>query len=96
MVKMPSDIKLYKSGVYTASACTNAGAKLYYQPLLIGYNKVSSSRQKNDLPYWITMWAFGPDWGEGGFMRIEKDNGGTSAGPCLIHNYPLYIVPKSI
>lgn len=102
MVKMPTTIKLYKSGVISSDDCGKAGSQLYYQPLIVGYDKGTTQNrekmfgEKNDLPYWNTQWAFGKDWGEAGYMRIEKINGGTSQGACKINSYPYYIVPKGL
>lgn len=104
MVYMPSsDVKLYKSGVFTSTSCKKSGERLYYQPMLVGYNNASSQNrkrrygEKNDLGYWITQWAFGPDWGENGYMRVQKvtDPKDPDYNACSINSYPYYITPKS-
>ena len=105
-VKMPTDIKLYTGGVITREACTKKTTKLYYQTLLVGYNKAPTgqvNRQKmfgeknEDTPYWITQWAFGESWGEQGYMKIEKvvdEKTYGTMGACKINSYPYYIVPR--
>jgi len=53
--------------------------------------------EKNDLGYWITQWAFGPDWGENGYMKIQKETDAKSPdyNACYINSYAYYITPKS-
>ena len=53
----------YSSGVLPPTAC---GTSLNHAVLAVGFNNTATP------PYWIIKNSWGTDWGEGGFIRLEK------------------------
>ncbi|XP_044461573.1 senescence-specific cysteine protease SAG12-like isoform X1 [Mangifera indica] len=60
------DFKFYSSGVFTG----NCGTRLNHAVTAIGYGATSGGAK-----YWLMKNSWGTDWGEGGFMRIQRDVG---------------------
>ena len=64
----------YKSGVYDYPHC---GDSLNHGVSIVGYgNDYSVGKQ-----YWIVRNSFGEDWGEGGYIRMDR-NTQTNTGLC--------------
>lgn len=58
------DFQFYSSGVFTGVCSTN----LDHAVTAVGYGTST-----NGLKYWILKNSWGPNWGEKGYMRIQKD-----------------------
>ena len=73
--------QFYKSGVYKATC----GTKLDHGVLAVGYGKL------NDLDYWIVKNSWSANWGDEGYILIEKgkDTAGGECGILLSASYPL-------
>lgn len=69
-----SDIfQFYKSGIITSSDCGNV---LNHALLIVGFTG----------NYWIAKNSWGTSWGEDGYVKIGRSNGGP--GICGIASYP--------
>lgn len=58
--------QLYKKGIYSDLQC---GTELDHGVLLVGYGYDNYYNMK----YWIIKNSWGSDWGENGYIRIERD-----------------------
>lgn len=78
--------QLYKGGVLTG----DCGAKLDHGVLVVGYGTL------NGTDYWTVKNSWGPQWGENGFIRIQR--GLPADGQCGIKDGPSYpvVVKKEI
>ncbi|CAN6449741.1 unnamed protein product [Victoria cruziana] len=74
------DFQSYKSGIFTG-AC---GTQTDHAVLIVGYGT------ENGLDYWIVKNSWGTSWGEGGYIRMQRNIGGTTAGICGIATSPCY------
>ncbi|KAK8954793.1 Oryzain alpha chain [Platanthera zijinensis] len=73
--------QLYRSGIFTGSC----GTELDHGVLAVGYGT------ENGKDYWIVKNSWGPDWGEDGFIRMER-NVNSATGRCGIAmqaSYPI-------
>ncbi|EAN31020.2 Papain family cysteine protease family protein [Theileria parva strain Muguga] len=63
------ELAKYKSGVFTGEC----GKSLNHAVVLVGegYDEVTKKR------YWVVQNSWGTDWGENGYMRLERTNMGT-------------------
>ncbi|VVB04804.1 unnamed protein product [Arabis nemorensis] len=68
------------SGVITK----NCGTTLTHAMTVVGYGSDLDGRK-----YWIAKNSYGPHWGEGGYIRIERDTV-NSEGRCGIAMSPWY------
>jgi cathepsin L len=76
-----SAFQFYSSGVLTATC----GNDLNHAGLLVGYGTL------NGINYWKVKNSWGTNWGQDGYILIQKD-GGQSGGQCGIHvaaSYPI-------
>ncbi|XP_031481813.1 low-temperature-induced cysteine proteinase-like [Nymphaea colorata] len=74
------DFQNYKYGVFTGSCGTNTD----HAVVIVGYGS------ENGLDYWIVRNSWGKCWGEGGYIRMQRNVPGTTAGMCGIATYPCY------
>jgi len=74
-----SVFQFYTSGVITSSGC---GTNLDHGVLVVGYGS------KNGTPYWKVKNSWGSNWGQNGYVLIERNAGG--AGICGIASQPSY------
>ncbi|KAL2522584.1 Cysteine proteinase RD21a [Forsythia ovata] len=72
--------QLYSSGVFTG----RCGTDLDHGVVVVGYGT------ENGLDYWIVRNSWGTNWGENGYIRIQRNAFGTRAGKCGIAIEPSY------
>ncbi|KAF3774277.1 Oryzain alpha chain [Nymphaea thermarum] len=60
------------------------GTNLNYAVAIVGYET------ENDVDYWIVKNSWEDDWGEGGYIRMQRNIVGNSAGLCGIVIRPSY------
>jgi len=74
--------QMYQSGIYSDPDC---GFELDHGVLVIGYG------YDNDfnMSYWIIKNSWSTEWGENGYIRIQKDTNDTR-GLCGIAMNPSY------
>jgi C1A family cysteine protease len=80
--------QLYKSGVYSDVDC---GYQLDHGVLVVGYGY----DEETDMKYWIIKNSWGPNWGENGYIRIQKDTE-DDRGLCGIAMQPSIPLLKTI
>ena len=74
--------QMYHSGIYSDLDC---GFKLDHGVLLVGYGY----DKKYDMDYWIIKNSWGSEWGENGYIRIQR-NIDDSRGLCGIAMDPSF------
>ena len=74
--------QMYKSGIYNDYNC---GTELDHGVLVIGYGHDTDL----DMDYWIIKNSWGPQWGDNGYIRIERNINDTK-GMCGIAMMPSY------
>ena len=72
--------QMYQSGIYSDLDC---GTQLDHGVLVVGYGFDFD----NDMDYWIIKNSWGPEWGENGYIRIQR-NIEDSRGLCGIAMQP--------
>ena len=75
----------YSHGIYSDKNC---GTQLDHGVLVVGYG----SDLLHDMDYWIVKNSWGPDWGENGYIRIQRntdDNRGL-CGITMMPSIPIY------
>ena len=75
-----STFQLYKSGIISGTAC---GTTMDHAITMIGYGS------ENGKDYWIAKNSWGTGWGEGGYVRIERNDAGTDKGVCGLLQYSI-------
>lgn len=70
--------QFYKSGVITADSC---GQNLDHAVQLVGYGT------ENNVDYWLVRNSWGESWGEGGYVKLER-NSDVQGGTCGITSAP--------
>lgn len=71
----PRTFQLYGDGVYDDTSC--ASETLNHAMLLVGYTK----------EYWILKNWWGQNWGEGGYMRLQR-----GSNLCGVSNFAAYAI----
>lgn len=74
------DFQLYKSGIITADKC---GTSLEHTFSIVGYGT------QNGLDFWKIKNAWGPEWGDNGYVYLER-TAGKGPGACGINMIPSY------
>ncbi|KAG0528037.1 hypothetical protein BDA96_06G284200 [Sorghum bicolor] len=69
------EFQLYQSGVFTG----RCGTSLDHGVVAVGYGTEADGGRD----YWLVRNSWGADWGEGGYIRMER-NVGARAGKCGI------------
>lgn len=67
----------YDSGIYPASDC---GSTIDHGVVLVGYG----TDEDLGMDYWLVRNSWGTDWGEGGYIRLERQS--AEDQPCAIDN----------
>ncbi|XP_021714574.1 low-temperature-induced cysteine proteinase-like [Chenopodium quinoa] len=80
-----SSFQFYQSGVFTG----RCGADLDHGVVAVGYGS------ENGKDYWIVRNSWGADWGEGGYIRMERNVEHLKTGKCGIAVEPSYPVKTS-
>ncbi|CAI5485613.1 unnamed protein product [Closterium sp. Naga37s-1] len=86
---------IFDSGSPAATAtATNNTALLDHVMLAVGYNYEAPGSWNN---YFILKNSWGPDWGEGGYMKIRMENGPFGTCGMLVNRglYPVVKVPQT-
>ncbi|CAK9135384.1 unnamed protein product [Ilex paraguariensis] len=72
--------QLYLSGVFTGLC----GTELDHGVAAVGYGT------ENGVDYWLVRNSWGPNWGENGYIRLERNLANTTTGKCGIAVEPSY------
>ncbi|KAG8384343.1 hypothetical protein BUALT_Bualt04G0108300 [Buddleja alternifolia] len=75
-------LQLYSSGVFNGEC----GTQLDHGVVVVGYGS------ENGLDYWIVRNSWGSNWGENGYLRIERNVVGNPSGKCgivILASYPI-------
>ncbi|XP_027364351.1 low-temperature-induced cysteine proteinase-like [Abrus precatorius] len=72
--------QLYQSGVFTGLC----GTGLDHGVVVVGYGT------ENGTDYWLVRNSWGPEWGEDGYIRVERNVLETNTGKCGIAMEPSY------
>ncbi|XP_030750820.1 cathepsin L1-like [Sitophilus oryzae] len=75
--------QFYSDGVYLDPECGNTTDDINHAVLIVGYGQESDGKK-----YWIVKNSYGPDWGQGGYIKMAKD-AGNHCGIALQASYPL-------
>ncbi|GAB2269614.1 hypothetical protein Dimus_004539 [Dionaea muscipula] len=76
--------QLYYSGIFTGKC----GTSLDHGVVVVGYGT------ENGIDYWIVRNSWGADWGEDGYIRMERNLGGSGTGICGIAMEASYPIKK--
>ena len=71
----------YSSGVYSSKNC-NGGVN--HAVNIVGYGTL------NGVPYWRVRNSWGPGWGDGGYINMERGVNGNNLNMCHITQYAHY------
>jgi hypothetical protein len=84
-VAVNSNFQFYRSGVFNGIC---PGNQLNHEISIVGYSK----DQETGLDYWILRNSWGPEWGESGYMRIQRNKKGffDKSGECGITKMAQY------
>ena len=83
---MNSNFQLYKTGIFPAANCSDAGVN--HAMLVVGYNSNGyDPTGAANSAYWRFKNSFGTLWGESGYMRVEMLPDGN--GACAMYTWPV-------
>ncbi|UVC54313.1 cysteine proteinase precursor [Theileria orientalis] len=68
-IAVDPELKLYKTGVYTGKCATEQN----HAVLLVGEGYDPESKKR----YWVVKNSWGTDWGENGYIRLERTDEGS-------------------
>jgi C1A family cysteine protease len=74
------EFQLYSSGVFTGTC----GTALDHGVVAVGYGTEGSK------DYWIVRNSWGPNWGENGYIKMERNVANITTGKCGIAMEPSY------
>ncbi|KAH6773626.1 senescence-associated gene 12 protein [Perilla frutescens var. frutescens] len=74
------EFKYYTSGVFTG----HCGTDLNHAVTVVGYGKTGDG-----IKYWVVKNSWGTNWGESGYVRLQRDSG-TMGGLCGIAMHASY------
>ncbi|XP_003559143.2 macrodontain-1 [Brachypodium distachyon] len=77
----------YTGGVFTGLC---GSPTVWHAVTVVGYGTHDDDGDGTSLNYWVVKNSWGPSWGEGGYIRISRDEGGND-GLCRILFNPLYL-----
>ncbi|KAK4754103.1 hypothetical protein SAY87_002207 [Trapa incisa] len=77
--------QLYESGVFTGEC----GTELDHGVVVVGYGS------EDGVDYWVVRNSWGSDWGEEGYIRMERNVKGYGWGKCGIAVEPSYPIKTS-
>lgn len=70
----------YSGGVFSSASCSGA---VNHAVLIVG----AGTDDDTGAPYWLIRNSWGPNWGEGGYMRLQRGVG-TGNGICNVAQFP--------
>ena len=73
----------YSSGVITSDKC---GTSLDHGVLIVGYG------EENGIKYWLVKNSWGSNWGDKGYVKIERSESSNDSGICGIGMQPSFVV----
>uniref|UniRef100_A0ACD5TL50 Uncharacterized protein n=1 Tax=Avena sativa TaxID=4498 RepID=A0ACD5TL50_AVESA len=82
------EFQLYESGVFTG----RCGTELDHGVVAVGYGTTDDGKD-----YWIVRNSWGPSWGEGGYIRMERNVTAARTGKCgiaMMASYPVKTGPN--
>ncbi|KAJ7944459.1 Cysteine proteinase [Quillaja saponaria] len=78
-------LQLYQSGVFNGEC----GTSLDHAVVAVGYGT------ENGVDYWLVRNSWGTNWGEDGYVKIERNVASTYTGKCGIAMEASYPIKKS-
>ncbi|XP_044755985.1 procathepsin L-like [Coccinella septempunctata] len=75
--------QFYKDGIYLDPNCKNKQEEMNHGVLVIGYGTEPDGKK-----YWLVKNSYGPQWGNGGYVKMAKD-AGNHCGIANSASYPL-------
>ena len=84
--------QLYAGGVLTEKDGV-CGTSLDHGVLIVGYGVEENVNNYNNesLPYWIVKNSWGAEWGEGGYIRLQRGSSDARGlcGVAMVASYPI-------
>ena len=75
------EFQLYKGGVITGDSC---GTNLDHGVLIVGYG------EENGTKYWLVKNSWSKNWGDNGYVKIERSDSENTPGTCGIASQPSF------
>lgn len=76
----------YNSGVFTQAACNYQ--QVDHAVSVVGYGKDAATGKD----YWLMRNSWGTDWGENGYMKLEKNTAKSGKGTCGVRMDVSYVL----